>query len=95
MPVGVPGWRRWVRQVLPRRGGTRSCCWYHGGDWHRVNAMALQVLQQALAQSVDPDDMEEFAIAHAAAVGATRWETGVLATLLSIADAIQPSSGIG
>jgi hypothetical protein len=34
MPAGVSGWRRWMRQVLPRRGGTRTCCWYHGGDWH-------------------------------------------------------------
>ncbi|MFJ4473133.1 hypothetical protein ACIP2X_37355 [Streptomyces sp. NPDC089424] len=95
MPAGVNGWRRWLSQVVPRRGGARTCCWYHGGDWHRVNAMALQVLHRARAQSVGPDDMEELATAHAAETGATRWENEALASLFSISDAIQPSSGTG
>ncbi|MFI0169502.1 hypothetical protein [Streptomyces sp. NPDC017095] len=95
MPAGVRWWRRGLRQVVPRRGGARTCCWYHGGDWHRVTAMALQVLQSSRAQSVSPGGMEEFATAHAAEAGATRWETEALATLFSIADAIQPSSGTG
>jgi hypothetical protein len=95
MPAGLPGWRRWARQILPRRGDTRTCCWYHGGDWHTVNAMALKVLQRARAQSVEADDMEEFATAHATTAGATRWETEALATLFNTADAIQPSSGTG
>ncbi|MDX3695026.1 hypothetical protein PV726_32750 [Streptomyces europaeiscabiei] len=95
MPAGVSWWRRWMRQVLPRRGDARSCCWYHGGDWRMVNVMALQVLQRARAQSVDPDDMEEFATAHAAAAGATQWQTEALATLFNTADAIQPSSASG
>ncbi|MFE1476485.1 hypothetical protein ACFW6N_21865 [Streptomyces cyaneofuscatus] len=94
MPTGVPWWRRWMRQVLPDRGA-RSCCWYHGGDWHTVNALALQVLDRARAQSVDPDDMEEFATAHATAAGATQWESEALATLFSIGDAIQPASEPG
>jgi hypothetical protein len=95
MPAGVPWWQRWARQVLPRRGDARPCCWYHGGDWHTVNAMALEVLERARAQSVDPDDMEEFATAHATTAGATRWQTEALATLFNIADAIQPSSETG
>ncbi|SFT31424.1 hypothetical protein SAMN04487982_11960 [Streptomyces sp. ok210] len=94
MPTGEPWWRRWVRQVLPRRSA-RTCCWYHGGDWHTVNAMALQVLERARVQSVDPDDMEEFATAHAAAAGATQWQTEALATLFNTADAIQPASEVG
>jgi len=95
MPTGVPWWRRWVRQILPRRSDARSCCWYHGGDWHTVNAMALQVLKLARAQSVGLDDMEEFATAHATAAGATRWQTEALATLFNIGDAIQPASESG
>ncbi|MER0476777.1 hypothetical protein ABR737_00120 [Streptomyces sp. Edi2] len=94
MPAGVPWWRRWTRQMLPRRGA-RTCCWYHGGDWHTVNAMALQVLERARAQSVDPDGMEEFAAAHAAAAGSTRWQTEALATLFNTVDAIQPASETG
>ncbi|MFE2046779.1 hypothetical protein ACFXAZ_38870 [Streptomyces sp. NPDC059477] len=94
MPAGVRWRRRWTRQVLPRRGA-RTCCWYHGGDWHTVSAMALDVLKRARAQGVEADGMEEFALAHAAAADATGWETEALATLFSIADAIQPDSETG
>lgn len=89
MPAGVPWWRRWARQVLPHRA-VRTCCWYHGGDWHTVNAMARDVLRRARTQSVEPEDMEEFAEARAAEAGATRWQTEALASLFSTADAIQP-----
>ncbi|MFE4328997.1 hypothetical protein ACFRQM_05930 [Streptomyces sp. NPDC056831] len=93
MPAGVPWWRHWARQVLPRRTA-RTCCWYHGGDWHTVSAMALEVLQRARAQAVEPDDMREFAVAHAAAAGATAWETEALATLFDTGDAIQPDRDV-
>ncbi|MGW6202057.1 hypothetical protein ACWF9B_00150 [Streptomyces sp. NPDC055089] len=93
MPTGVPCWRRWVRQALPRRGA-RDCCWYHGGDWHTVNAMALEFLKQAQRRAVDPYDMEGFAVAHATAAGATNWQTEALATLFSVGDAIQPDKEV-
>jgi hypothetical protein len=57
--------------------------------------MALHVLKRARAQSADLDDMEEFAIAQAAAAGTTHWETEALATLFNTANAIQPSNGTG
>ncbi|MFH8873616.1 hypothetical protein [Streptomyces griseus] len=94
MPAGVRWWRRWTRQVLPDRRA-RTCCWYHGGDWHKVSAMALDVLRRARTQRVEADDMERFAVAHAATAGATGWDTRALATLFSIADAIQPDSETG
>lgn len=94
MPAGVPGWRRWLRQVRPYRG-VRSCCWYHGGDWHAVSALALQVLRRALAQGVEGEDLEDFATAQAAAAGAGAWQTQALATLFSLGDAIQPDSENG
>ncbi|MGW2035242.1 hypothetical protein [Streptomyces sp. NPDC001811] len=92
MPAGVPWWRRRLRQIRPRRDA-RSCCWYHAGDWHRVNVMATEVLRRARTQGVDPDRMEGLATAQAVAAGATRWETEALASLFSLANAIQPSSG--
>lgn len=96
MPAGVGWWRRWVRQLLPRRGaGTRGCCWYHGGDWHEVASMALEVLKRARAEAVAAQDMEEFAVAHAGAAGAGRWQMEALATLFSTADAIQPARQVG
>ncbi|MCZ1011913.1 hypothetical protein [Streptomyces lydicus] len=97
MPAGTGRWRRWMRQAMPRHGtGARDCCWYHGGDWHVVSAMALDVLKQARTQGIDAEDMEQYAVEHEAAAGATEWETEALATLFSTADAIQPdSSGTG
>ncbi|WP_327380654.1 hypothetical protein [Streptomyces sp. NBC_01207] len=80
MPAGVAWSRRWMRQALPRRAGS-VCCWYHGGNWHRVNAMARQVLHSTPAQSVDAEDMQESAVAYASSIGATEWETEALATL--------------
>ncbi|MFD9030763.1 hypothetical protein ACFVZW_06325 [Streptomyces sp. NPDC059567] len=59
-----------------------------------VNAMALQVLEQAQTQSVDPYDMEEFALAHATEAGATNWQTEALATLCNVWDAIMPDNEV-
>src|SRR5688572_28286705 len=42
-----------MRQVLPLRGDARSCRRHHGGDWHTVNAMALQVLGRARTRTVE------------------------------------------
>ncbi|MET8566035.1 hypothetical protein ABZV75_37800 [Streptomyces flaveolus] len=95
MPAGAPRWRRPLRQVLPCRSGARSCCWYDGGDWHRVNTMAIEALRRAPTQGVDPDGMEEFATAHATTVGATAWESGGMATLFNVANTIQLSRGTG
>ncbi|MFD9565824.1 hypothetical protein [Streptomyces sp. NPDC059994] len=39
--------------------------------------------------------MEEFAIAHADAAGASRWQMEALATMFNTADAIQPDSDNG
>ncbi|MFJ6355163.1 hypothetical protein ACIQKB_37610 [Streptomyces sp. NPDC092046] len=89
MPAGVAWWRRWLRQLLPRRA-VRVCCWYHGGDWHRVNTMALQVLRETRAQSIHGRDVKTFAVEYAATAGATDWETEALASLFSISAAIQP-----
>ncbi|MFF3326499.1 hypothetical protein [Streptomyces sp. NPDC002889] len=95
MLAGV-GWRRrFMRQLLPYRGPARDCCWYHGGDWHAVAAMALDVLKRARAQRVAADDMEQYAVEQAAAARATAWQTQALATLFSTADAIQPDSQAG
>ncbi|MFE2578933.1 hypothetical protein [Streptomyces sp. NPDC059378] len=90
MPAGIRWWRRWARQARPRRG-TRTCCWYHGGDWHQVNAMALQILTLARAASVNADDIKDFALEHAAA-GADPWQTQALSTLFNTAHAIQADS---
>ncbi|MFG2304527.1 hypothetical protein [Actinacidiphila glaucinigra] len=91
MPSGIRWWRRWARQARPRRG-SRTCCWYHGGDWHQVNAMALEVLAHARAASVSADSMENLALEHAATAGADRWQTQALATLFNTAHAIDADS---
>ncbi|MFH9969034.1 hypothetical protein ACH4PR_48545 [Streptomyces mirabilis] len=57
--------------------------------------MALDVLQRARAQAVTPEDIEQYAVAHATAAGASRWQGEALATLFNVANAIQPSSEPG
>jgi hypothetical protein len=42
-PDCMPATRGWLsrlrRQVLPVRGTSAECCWYHGGDWHDVTQL--------------------------------------------------------
>ncbi|MGW6796795.1 hypothetical protein [Streptomyces chartreusis] len=90
MSGGTPWWRPWAKRVFPEHG-ERSCCWYHSGDWHRVNRMALDALSRAQQEGVTAEDMANYASEYAVAVGASQWEKEVLRTLYSIADAIQPS----
>ncbi|MBM0237508.1 hypothetical protein JNW88_10695 [Micromonospora sp. ATA32] len=41
MSPGTPG-RLLAGEGVPSRDG-RDCCWYHGGDWHRVSAIAIRL----------------------------------------------------
>ncbi|MET8012831.1 hypothetical protein ABZU86_13705 [Streptomyces sp. NPDC005271] len=90
MSGGTPWWRRWTNRVFPQHGG-RSCCWYHSGDWHRVNHMALAALSRAQHEGVKAECMGDYALEYAAAAGASEWEQQVFRTLYCLGDAIQPS----
>ncbi|MFD9114841.1 hypothetical protein [Streptomyces bottropensis] len=87
---GRSWWRRWTNRVFRQHGG-RSCCWYHSGDWHRVNGMALAALSRAQHEGVKPEDMAQYVREFAAAAGASEWEQSVLWTLYCPSEAIQPS----
>ena len=89
MSAALPWWRRWLRQAVPLHG-TRDCCWYHGGDWHQVSRMAIDVLAEAEAQGVEAADMYVFADEYAVAAGASAWQRSALDSLFSLAVAIQP-----
>jgi hypothetical protein len=78
--------RSWTDRLL-----RRSCCWYHSGDWHRVNDMALTVLSRARDEDVKAEDMRRYADAYAAAAGASKWERAALCSLYCPPVAIQPS----
>ncbi|MFJ9893457.1 hypothetical protein ACIQPR_08995 [Streptomyces sp. NPDC091280] len=78
--------RNWADRLL-----RRSCCWYHEGDWHRVNDMALTVLARAREEDVKPEDMKRYADEYAAAAGASKWERAALYSLYCPPVAIQPS----
>lgn len=47
----APGrrWRRALRRLVPwpASSAIRSCCCYHGGDWHVVSRLAVDLLEQA------------------------------------------------
>jgi len=88
MPAGTPWWRRWLRQAVPTRR-TRSCCWYHGGDWHQVNRMAISALAEATRANVAAEDMVDFAQERATAAGADPWQRQALDSLFS--DPIEPA----
>ncbi|MEU0820340.1 hypothetical protein [Streptomyces mirabilis] len=90
MSGGTPWWLHWTNRVFQRHGG-RACCWYHSGDWHRVNDMALAALSRARHEGVKAEDMAQYAGEYAAAAGASEWERTVLWTLYCPHDAIQPS----
>ncbi|MGW3311477.1 hypothetical protein ACWDG9_33395 [Streptomyces sp. NPDC001073] len=87
---GRPWWLRWVRMVFPRHD-ERSCCWYHSGDWHRVNRLALDALSRARPEGVKAEDMARYADRYAVAAGASAWERDALFTMYRSSDALQPS----
>jgi hypothetical protein len=87
-PTCMPNHRSaWARRLLPRLKG-RRCCWYHGGDWHRVNHMAQQILVRARANEVEVQHMEGFARQFAETLSAPEWETDALCTLFNLPRAI-------
>jgi len=87
MSAGVPWWRRIGRQLIPRRG-PRSCCWYHGGDWRTVSAVAIRLVRQAQAAGVAHDELEAFLMGHADFEKLSAWEQAALWSLLF--DTIRP-----
>jgi hypothetical protein len=88
MPAGI-GWaRRLARQVVPRHRA-RECCWYHGGDWHRVCAIAIRLVRQAQRAGVAAHDVRDFVHEAAQAEGLSGWELDALATLICPGDGIQ------
>lgn len=78
-------WRyRWAR-IRPRP--TSECCWYHRGDWRRVNAVAIRLLTAAtprLPAIMTMDELDDLAAAvtdAADAEGIRGWERDALHSL--------------
>jgi len=81
-PAGISGWQAQVRQWWPRRGG-RDCCWYHGGDWHEVSAMATDLLREVRADG-DAGDADALAIEVVQRAGRAGWDGWRLEALRSL-----------
>jgi len=60
-------WRRVLRRLAPWPAATaiRSCCWYHGGDWHVVSRLAVDLLKQARRRGVTEDDLVDDVLRNA------------------------------
>jgi hypothetical protein len=87
MAVAVPWWRRLARQIAPRRGG-RNCCWYHGGDWHRVCFLAIRFVREAQRTGTAFEDIPGFVREQTASLHLSRWEREALDSLLY--DTVRP-----
>lgn len=90
LSAGAPWWRRWTNQIFPS-GEKRSCCWYHSGDWHRVQAVARDALARARRANVSAEDMRDYVLQYATEAEASSWEREVLVSLFSLSDSIQVS----
>lgn len=42
------------QQDRPAPVAGRTCCWYHGGDWHYVSGVAVDLLEQARRRGAAP-----------------------------------------
>lgn len=89
MPARASRWRRLLHQTFSTTR-TRTCCWYHGGDWHAVTRHAVTVLDLARRDAVPADELADCADRYAQAAGATAWQRQALESLFSLAVAIQP-----
>ncbi len=83
----VSGWRRRLRQLMPRRGDL-DCCWYHGGDWHRASETAIRLVRAAEAAGVTGENVAEHVLAAAEAEGVTGWDLEALDSLITTGYAI-------
>jgi|SRR5579884_1517290 len=76
-------WRRRLLRQLAPRSTQADCCWYHGGDWHVVSQLAVQLLGEARRAAVEDRDIRDWAMDNPAALGLSDWQTEALASLLS------------
>ncbi|WP_354645234.1 hypothetical protein [Kitasatospora camelliae] len=72
---------------MPQRG-SRDCCWYHGGDWHQVNRLAIEALAAGEAAGVSAEDMAGFVDDYAKEAGADRWQRAALHSVFFLPFAI-------
>ena len=91
MPVGIPWWRRLVRQLIPNHR-IEYCCWYHGGNWHKVSKTAIRLVRQCQRNAVPVDSIASHVLTQAEIEGLTGWELDALDTIVSPADGIQIES---
>lgn len=59
----------------------RTCCWYHGGDWHYVSGVAVDLLEQARRRGVTEDDLVHDVLQHAADLELDTWQSDALQSL--------------
>jgi hypothetical protein len=70
------------RSGLWRRISGQSCCWYHAGDWHKVNELAQQHLAAATASGTD--DVQQLVLASIRETEEDEWTTEALWSLFAV-----------
>ncbi|MEU4154228.1 hypothetical protein [Streptomyces sp. NPDC026659] len=89
MPTGASRSRRLLRRILPT-ARTRTCCWYHGGNWHAVTRLAVTALDRARREVVPHDELADLVDRYAQAEGTSEWQRQALESLFRPAVAVQP-----
>jgi hypothetical protein len=86
-------WRRWFRQVVPRRR-PRDCCTYHRADWHAASSAAIQLVHAAWARGITEVDAVAVFVEDAADAEGLDEETCLaVSSLVGPGLAIQPGGG--
>ncbi|SIO86471.1 hypothetical protein [Nocardiopsis sp. JB363] len=79
--------QRWARQVRPLRA-PRSCCRYHGGDWHQAARLAIHLLRRVHQDQASTEETFERAQHLADQGGHPVWVRKAALSLLDPADGI-------
>ena len=96
-PAPAAGALRWRRRApaatrAPGPAVDGSCCWYHGGDWRLVCALAVELVAEGKRDGVPAAQLAQLADARARELGLTRWQHQALLSLVSVPVAVSATA---
>jgi hypothetical protein len=86
-------WRRVPRLMFPHRRPL-PCCWYHGGDWLTVCAMAVRLVRRAQAQGLQGRALVTYVRAQPEVVDLDSWQVEAFDSLLTDGISVEDGSWV-